>query len=126
MIAAPPGPVMAAATGSGVPVLAPVRVAFASDHELIAEAVSAAISSRNFDVRRLQWPTADPHGLQQQLAEMRPDVALLVYEIDSALRMATATDLIRLWEGPWVVLAGTGSDEMVGGLLAAGAAVAWP
>ncbi len=40
--------------------------------------------------------------------------------------MSAATTLIRSWDGPWLVLAGTGGDEMVGGLLAAGAAVTWP
>ena len=119
---------MAATAGRGhlVQARAPIRVALASDHELIAEAVVAALASRDFYVRRLPWPDDPDDGLQQALVDLQPDVALLDFEIDSALRMSAATTLIRSWDGPWLVLAGTGGDEMVGGLLAAGAAVTWP
>ena len=99
-----------------------IRVALVSDHELIAEAVVAALASESFDVWRLPWPMEDGLLPHRELTAAAPDVALLVYEVDSALRMSEAAALIRSWDGPWLVLAGTGRDEIAGGLLAAGAA----
>lgn len=102
-------------------------VALASDLSLIAEAVRAALVSRQIDVTILTWPGLsrdDP--VHRQLARVGPDVALLIYDVETPIRMAKAAALIREWDGPWVVLTGVPRGTRWGGLREAGAASVRP
>lgn len=104
-----------------------MQVALASDLSLIAEAVRAALVSRRIDVTVLTWPGLsrdDP--VHRQLARVGPDVALLIYDADTPIRMARAAALIREWDGPWVVLTGMPHGARWGGLREAGAASVRP
>lgn len=104
-----------------------MRVALASDLSLIAEAVRAALVSRRIEVTILTWPSLsrdDP--VHRQLARVGPDVALLIYDVDTPIRMAKAAALIREWDGPWVVLTGVPNGARWGGLREAGAAAVRP
>lgn len=104
-----------------------VEVALASDLSLVAEAVSAALSSRDFRVSLLAWPRVprdDP--AHRQLARLEPDVAVLLYDVDRSIRMAEASSLIRDWDGPWLVLTGAPQGVAWGGLRSAGATVVRP
>jgi DNA-binding NarL/FixJ family response regulator len=99
-----------------------VQIALASDLSLIAEAVRAALASRRIDVTLLSWPAMskdDP--VHRQLARINPDVALLIYDVDTSIRMARAASLMREWHGPWVVLTGVAPGPSWGGLREAGA-----
>lgn len=97
-------------------------MALASDLSLIAEAVRAALTSRRLDVALLTWPghsRDDP--VHRQLARIDPQVALLIYDVDTSMRMARAAALLREWSGPWVVLTGAARGAAWGGLREAGA-----
>lgn len=100
-----------------------VDVAVASDLSLVAEAVSAALRSRRIRVSVLVWPRVprdDP--VHRQLARLDPDVTLLLYDVDTSIRMAEADALMRGWGGPWLVLTGSAPGAAWGGLRSAGAA----
>lgn len=104
-----------------------VQVALASDLSLIAEAVRAALVSRQINVTILTWPGLsrdDP--VHRQLTRVGPDVALLIYDADTPIRMAGAAALISEWDGPWVVLTGVPRGASWGGLREAGAASVRP
>ncbi|MCW2775326.1 MAG: bvgA [Nocardioides sp.] len=91
---------------------------------LVAEAVGAALVGCGWTVSLLAWPrepSDDPVG--RQLARAAPDVALLICEVDTATRLAGAAALMRQWDGPWVVLSGTGPEITWGGFRDAGATV---
>jgi DNA-binding NarL/FixJ family response regulator len=100
------------------------RVTLVSDQGLVAEAVAAALESRHLAVRRIAGAARNVgHPLERELADTRPDVALLIYEIVDAVRLAEAVALLHLWSGPWVVLTGTDNAWEHGALLEAGASV---
>jgi DNA-binding NarL/FixJ family response regulator len=104
-----------------------VQVVIASDLSLIAEAVRAALVSRRIGVTILRWPGLsrdDP--VHRQLARIDPDVALLIYDASTPIRMASAAALISEWSGPWVVLTGVPRGASWGGLREAGAASVRP
>ena len=104
-----------------------LTVAVASDLSLLAEAVGAALASRRLKVVQLAWPGVprdDP--TRRQLARLKPDVALLLYDVDMSIRMAQASALLRDWSGPWLVLTGSAPGAAWGGLRAAGAAAVRP
>ncbi|WP_028644882.1 helix-turn-helix transcriptional regulator [Nocardioides sp. URHA0020] len=100
-----------------------VEVVLASDLSLVAEAVAAALASRDIRTSLLSWPRVprdDP--AYRQLSRIRPDVAILLYDVDLSIRMAEAGALIRGWDGPWLVLTGASPGVAWGGLRSAGAA----
>ena len=104
-----------------------LQVALASDLSLIAEAVGAALSSRLIEVTLIAWPRVpkdDP--VHRQLVRIQPDVALLIYDVDTSIRMAHAAALIGEWDGPWVVLTGSARGATWGGLREAGATAVRP
>jgi len=109
-------------SSQGSRALTRVQIALASDLSLIAEAVRAALASRRIDVTVLAWPgmsKEDP--VHRQLARIDPDVALLIYDVNTSIRMARAAALMREWAGPWVVLTGAAPGASWGGLREAGA-----
>ncbi len=109
--------------GAGEPTL---DVLLACDLQLIAEAVAAALSSRDFHTTVLDWPHGSLASLQRELRTARAHVAVLLYDVDMSIRMATAHALLRAWSGPWLVLTGAASGPAWGGLRIAGASAVRP
>jgi two-component system nitrate/nitrite response regulator NarL len=114
-------------SSQGSRALTRVQIALASDLSLIAEAVRAALASRRIDVTVLAWPVmSKDEPVHRQLARIDPDVALLIYDVNTSIRMARAAALMREWAGPWVVLTGAAPGASWGGLREAGAASVRP
>jgi DNA-binding NarL/FixJ family response regulator len=105
----------------------PRRVAVASNLRLVAEAVTAALAGRGIVTRKVEWPQSDLGGRRgadpvAALARIRPDVVLLICELDRASRVSDAQDLIRGYDAPWLVMCGDRPGPMWGAMLEAGAA----
>jgi two-component system nitrate/nitrite response regulator NarL len=94
------------------------RVAVASDHSLIAEAVGAALSSRGFEVRGLAWPTAP--GAIPAVRMPVPDVGLLMCELEPERSLVTALKMADLLPVPWLLLTGTPPGPSWGAMIDAG------
>lgn len=122
-----PGHVSVPDTSGDVVVAPRLRLAIAADLALVAEAVGAALAGLNLVVSLLVWPrepSDDP--IRRQLERARPDVCLLIYEVEPMARMSVAAALMRQWDGPWIVLSGSGPDLTWGGLREAGAVAVRP
>ncbi|MFC7494598.1 MULTISPECIES: helix-turn-helix transcriptional regulator [unclassified Nocardioides] len=127
MPATSPASTIAVGSSPGAERDPPIGVALASDQHLIAEAVAAALASRGFRVAMLSWPRGSrAASVQRRLSAMAADVAVLLYDVDMALRMTEARALLRSWSGPWLVLTGTPPGPAWGGLLLAGAVAVRP
>ncbi len=100
-----------------------IRVALTSDQRLVAEAVVAALASRELDATVVAWPLgARDETVAHRLEALEPAVAVLLYDVDLSLRMARASAVLRSWPGPWLVLTAARPGPAWGGLLSAGAA----
>lgn len=99
----------------------PLVLVLASDLRLVSDAVAAALASLGFRVSVLNWPRTRGAGpVQRQIADVGADVAVLIYDVDLAIRMAEAVALIKAWSGPWLVLTGVPPGPAWGGLALAG------
>lgn len=94
------------------------RVAVASDHSLIAEAVGAALSSRGFEVRGLVWPSAP--GAMPAFRMPVPDVGLLMCELEPLQQVTTARTVVDALPVPWLLLTGTPRGVGWGAMVEAG------
>lgn len=114
-------------TQRGVPGL--TRVAVLSDQRLTSEAVRAALRERGFKVLGLPLPSggAGQRELLRQVAAFRPQVGLLLNELDAPHRFGDAMAVMEAVPGmPWILLTGIGDRSMWGAGLEAGAAVVMP
>lgn len=103
-----------------------VDVLLASDQRLIAETVAAALRDRGFGTTVLEWPPRGGPGLRRRRAPASAQVAVLLYDVDVSVRMASAGALLRGWPGPWLVLTATPPGPAWGGLRVSGAAALRP
>lgn len=94
------------------------RVAVASDHSLIAEAVGAALGSRGFQVRALTWPSAA--GVVPLPRMPTPDAGLLMCDLEPDRKLASALAVVERLPVPWLLLAGTPPGPGWGAMLEAG------
>jgi len=103
-----------------------VDVLLASDLQLIADAVAAALRSRGFRTTVLHWSGVTDASVRQQVSAAAADVSVLLYDVDMSVRMAAAGGLLRAAPGPWLVLTGTPPGPAWGGLGIEGAAAVRP
>lgn len=101
-----------------------LRVAVASDHSLVAESVTAALSTRGFDPVLVPWPRRGPRpelrtrrrGSSRRSVGPPPDVGLAVTDLS---RVEQVRDVAALATGlvvPWLVLAGVPRGAAWGGV----------
>jgi two-component system, NarL family, nitrate/nitrite response regulator NarL len=109
------------------------RVAVAADHGLVAESIRAALSDRGFDAQPLRLRRdlgvggALMRGRRRALLPgTAPDVGILLSDLDRSSRIRTGQALIRLWEVPWLVLAGAARGPAWGALYERGASLVVP
>lgn len=106
-------------TVSGAPVPpggTPVRVAVAADHALVVESVGAALATLGF--------APVPVGRRPRPGP-RPDVGVLVSELDRPDRVAAAQELVG-GDVPWLVLTGVVQGPSWGAVYERGAALVVP
>jgi DNA-binding NarL/FixJ family response regulator len=106
------------------------RVAVAADHNLVAEAVQAALLQRGYDAVLVGWPTVDdPPGRgtrrrrSNRVAGPPPDVGMLVNDLDRINKVQRAQALISALDIPWLALAGVPRGPAWGALYEMGAAL---
>jgi DNA-binding NarL/FixJ family response regulator len=103
-----------------------VEVLLASDQRLIAETVAAALRDRGFGTTVLDWHGRTGATLRRLWAPATAQVAVLLYDVDMSVRMATAASLMRAWPGPWLVLTAAPPGPLWGGLRSSGVAALRP
>jgi DNA-binding NarL/FixJ family response regulator len=90
---------------------------------LVAEAVTAALAGRGFVTRRVEWPHRDAaDAVTRRLARVRPDVVLLICELDRSSLIDNARALIRAYDASWLVMCGSAPGAAWGAVIEAGAA----
>ncbi len=94
------------------------RVALASDHSLIAEAVGAALASRGFEIRALVWPS-DPSTMPA-IRIPTPDAGLLMCDLEPDRNVELARALVDLVPVPWLLLTGTPMGAAWGAMVEVG------
>ncbi|MGB0101776.1 MAG: hypothetical protein WBP61_15970, partial [Nocardioides sp.] len=81
-----------------------ILVAVASNLRLVTESVAAMLERCGFRVARVSWPGREQGpGMVREIAEVRPDVALLVCEVGDdgdAAAVAEVRGVIDGWQGP--------------------------
>lgn len=103
-----------------------LRVAVASDQALIAEAVRAALVSRDFAAFTLRWPGEQARPRPRRGPMIAPDVALLISDLDRWGRIRAASLLLSRVATRWVVLTAAPSGPMWGAVIEAGASAVVP
>jgi two-component system nitrate/nitrite response regulator NarL len=98
-----------------------LRVAIASEQALVAEAVRASLSSRDFEAETLRWPDEQPGVPRRPPGRGRQDVGLLISDLDRWPRLSAASLLLTRVSVPWVVLTAASRGPMWGAVLQAGA-----
>ncbi len=93
-----------------------VRVLVAADEALVAEAVAAALGTCDLDAVR-----ASPGSMSQA-----PDVGLLLTQLDAAVALHRAGEVLASGPAHWVVATASPPDALWGAVLDAGAAMVVP
>ena len=78
-------------------------VAVASEQALVAEAVRASLSSRDFQASTLRWPGERQVGSRRSASD-GADVGLMITDLDRWSRVRAASLLLTRVPLPWVVL----------------------
>jgi len=112
----------------------PVRVAVASDQQLVAEAVVAALRNRSFEPLLVRWPPAEPDPVakvRRRRAFRRsigppPDVGLLLSDLTRMEQVLAAQTIVTGLPLPWLVMAGVGRGPAWGALYDGGANLVVP
>jgi DNA-binding NarL/FixJ family response regulator len=112
----------------------PVRVAVASDHQLVAEAVVAALRNRSFEPLLVRWPASspDPVGKARRRRAFRrsvgppPDVGLLLSDLTRMDQVLSAQTIVKALPLPWLVMAGAARGPAWGALYEGGANLVVP
>ena len=109
-----------------------VRVAVASDQNLVAESVRAALLHRGYEALAVRWPfvaeaagdaESAPNPYRARQVGPPPDVAVLLSELSRIPQVRGAQTLVRRLGVPWLVLAGVPSGPAWGALYERGAAL---
>jgi len=116
------------------PVRPAVRVAVASDHVLVAQAVVAALGSHAFEPVLVRWPRSDPdQGAKSPRRRARrgsagppPDVGLLISDLSHMAQVRAASTVVHGLPVPWLVMSGADPGPAWGALYDAGAKVVVP
>jgi len=95
------------------------RLAVASDHSLISEAVCAALSSHGFEVTSVSWPGVPGVALPRARAPL-PDAGLLLCELEPPRRLRTALSVVELLPTQWLLLTGAPQGPLWGAMVEAG------
>ena len=103
-----------------------LKVAVASDQALVAEAVRAALASRDFAAFALRWPGEQALPRPRRGPMMAPDVALLISDLDRWARIRAASLLLSRVATRWVVLTAAPSGPLWGAVIEAGASAVLP
>jgi DNA-binding NarL/FixJ family response regulator len=105
-----------------------VRVAVASDGHLVADAIAAALRARGYETDVIRWPAPRPAGEKQRRptspragGRPRPEVALLLSDLDRIGRVRSARRLIDGLAVPWLVLTDEPRGPAWGALYESGA-----
>jgi DNA-binding NarL/FixJ family response regulator len=112
----------------------PVRVAVASDQQLVAEAVVAALRNRAFEPLLVRWPQAapDPMARSRRRRAFRrsigppPDVGLLLSDLTRMEQVLAAQTIVTGLPLPWLVMAGVARGPAWGALYEGGANLVVP
>jgi DNA-binding NarL/FixJ family response regulator len=112
----------------------PVRVAVASDQQLVAEAVVAALRNRSFEPLLVRWPPTAPNPLakaRRRRAFRRsvgppPDVGLLLSDLSRMEQVLGAQTIVTGLPLPWLVMAGVARGPAWGALYEGGAKLVVP
>jgi two-component system, NarL family, nitrate/nitrite response regulator NarL len=103
------------------------RVAVAADHGLVEESIRAALADRGFDAQPVRLRRGGATARRRVQARMRiPDVGILLSDLDRSHRIRVGQALVRLWDAPWLVLAGTARGPAWGALYERGASLVVP
>jgi two-component system nitrate/nitrite response regulator NarL len=97
-----------------------LRVAVASEQALVADAVRASLSSRDFQASTMRWPGERQPGRRRSASEAA-DVGLLISDLDRWPRLSAASLLLSRVPLKWVVLTSAPRGPMWGAVLEAGA-----
>jgi DNA-binding NarL/FixJ family response regulator len=112
----------------------PVRVAVASDQQLVAEAVVAALRNRSFEPLLVRWPPTarDPLAKARRRRAFRrsvgppPDVGLLLSDLTRMEQVLAAQTIVTGLPLPWLVMAGVARGPAWGALYEGGAKLVVP
>ena len=104
------------------------RVLLAADHGLVAESVRAALATYRYEVTLVRWASASPvagsgRRRRRVVARTRPDVAVLISDLDRADRVRTGQALVGGVDVPWLVLTGARRGPAWGAMYERGAAL---
>jgi DNA-binding NarL/FixJ family response regulator len=102
-----------------------LSVVVAADEILVAESVLFALSERAHDAMVLRWPGPSPARPGQPTGP-RPDVGLLISELDRPSRIHSARKVIASQDVPWVVLTSAPRGPTWGAVLETGATLILP
>jgi two-component system, NarL family, nitrate/nitrite response regulator NarL len=116
------GPLMAPERGR-------TRVLLVADHGLVAESVRAALATLRYDITLVRWPSAlvSPVRSRRRVPmSARPDVAVLISDLDRTDRVRVGQALIGGLDVPWLVLTGAVRGPAWGAMYERGAALVVP
>jgi DNA-binding NarL/FixJ family response regulator len=95
-------------------------IAVTSDHSLVAEAVSAALSSSDLVIVRVPWAVAPADlGALAGRADRAPDLALMLCDLDPA-SVDAARELVTAYPARWLLLTSATRGPLWGAMLHAG------
>jgi two-component system, NarL family, nitrate/nitrite response regulator NarL len=97
------------------------RVVVAADHQLVAEAVRAALRRLGMRADTLRYRADDGGSRSTTHARGRVDVGVLLSDLDRPERVRAARALVGAWDVPWLVLTGAAPGPAWGALYERGA-----
>lgn len=103
------------------PPMGRLRVAIASDQELVLEAVRTALAARDLDVTTLRWSGQQLPAPRRVPAPRRFDAGLIISDLDKWARLRGMASLMSSVRMPWVVLTGARRGPLWGAALEFGA-----
>lgn len=105
-----------------VALAAELRVLVVADRQLVGEAVRTALGSRGFQVANVSLPTAssERRGLLRRVAKYRPQVGVLICELDGPEVLQQAANFLGRTPMSWLLLTGSSDPREWGGLLELG------
>lgn len=101
-------------------------VGIASEQALVAEAVRASLTDRGLRAVVVRWPGEQGPMPRHGAPRERPDVGLLISDLDRRPRLRAATLLLGHMPIPWVVLTSAPAGPLWGAALEAGAQLVLP